>query len=50
MNQANLSQPIGPEHLLSRSGRESLAAHGIHPVQAAFGLAVPMIWQKESDR
>ena len=42
--------PIGPEHLLSKSARESLAAHGIHPVQAAFGLAVPMIWQREAYR
>lgn len=35
---------------LSKSARESLAAHGIHPVQAAFGLAVPMIWREENDQ
>ena len=42
--------PIGPENLLSKSARESLAEFGIHPVQAAFGLAVPMIWRKETDQ
>ncbi len=42
--------PIGPERLLSKSARESLAARGIHPVQATFGLAVPMIWREETDR
>ena len=41
--------PIGPERLLSKSARESLAARGIHPVQAAFALAVPMIWLKGTD-
>ncbi len=41
---------IGPERLLSKSARQSLAAYGIHPVQAAFGLAVPMIWQGGTDR
>ena len=40
---------IGPEHLLSKSARESLAARGIYPVQAAFALAVPMIWHKGTD-
>lgn len=39
--------PIGPERLLSKNARESLAAHGIHPLQAAFGLAVPVTWQSE---
>lgn len=42
--------PIGPERLLGKSARESLAARGIHPVQAAFGLAVPTIWRKETDQ
>ncbi len=36
---------IGPESLLSRSSRESLASSGVHPVQAAFGLAIPMMWK-----
>ena len=40
--------PIGPERLLCKSARESLAARGIHPIQAAFGLAVPVIWQPEA--
>ena len=42
--------PIGPERLLSMNARESLAARGIHPVQAAFGLAVPMIWRGAIDQ
>ncbi len=50
MNQASPSQSIEPRRLLSKSARESLAAHGIHPVQAASWLAVPMIWRKETDR
>ena len=41
--------PIGPERLFSKKARELLAVRGIHPVQAAFGLAVPMIWRKETD-
>ena len=41
---------IGPKRLLSENARESLAARGIHPVQAAFALAVPMIWRKEASR
>ena len=41
--------PIGPERLLSKRARESLAARGIHPVQAAFGLAVPVIWREETE-
>lgn len=36
--------PIGPERLLSPPARESLAAAGVHPVQAAFALAVPIVW------
>ena len=39
---------IGPERLLSKNACESLAARSIHPVQAAFALAVPMIWRKET--
>ncbi len=41
---------IGPERLLSGKARESLAARGIRPVQAAFALAVPMIWREETGR
>ena len=37
--------PIGPDRLLSKDARESLAAAGVHPVQAAFALAVPIVWQ-----
>lgn len=37
--------PIGPERLLSPPACESLAATGVHPVQAAFALAVPIVWQ-----
>ena len=36
---------IGPERLLSDRARSSLAAVDIHPVQAAFALAVPMVWR-----
>lgn len=36
--------PIGPDRLLAPADRRALAAHGIHPVQAAFGLAVPVRW------
>ncbi len=42
--------PIGPERLLSKNARESLAERGVHPVQAAFGLAVPMIWREVNDQ
>ncbi len=41
---------ISPERLLSENARESLEARGIRPVQAAFALAVPMIWRKETGR
>ena len=41
---------IGPERLLSKGARKLLAVRGIHPVQAAFGLAVPMIWKEKTDR
>ena len=37
--------PIGPERLLSDGARSSLAAVDVHPVQAAFALAVPMMWR-----
>ena len=37
--------PIAPDRLLSNAARESLAAAGVHPVQAAFALAVPIVWQ-----
>ena len=36
---------IGPDRLLSMDGRKSLAATGVHPVQAAFALAAPIVWQ-----
>ena len=36
--------PIGSDRLLGSGDRGSLAARGIHPVQAAFGLAVPARW------
>lgn len=39
--------PIGSDRLLSRPARESLAAVDVHPVQAAFALAVPMVWQQD---
>ena len=42
--------PIGPDRLLSKDARESLAAAGVHPVQAAFALAVPIEWQDRRDR
>ena len=38
--------PILPERLFGDSERSVLAAHNVHPVQAAFGLAVPMIWKE----
>ena len=39
--------PIGPERLLSSEDQESLATHDVYPVQAAFALAVPMVWNNE---
>ena len=39
---------IGPERLLSDGDREELVHRGVHPVQAAFALAVPMVWKKEA--
>lgn len=36
---------IGPDRLLSDGARSSLAARDVHPVQAAFALAVPMRWR-----
>ena len=38
--------PIGPDRLLSAQAGQSLAAVGVHPVQAAFALAVPITWQR----
>ena len=40
---------IGPERLLSDGDRERLARRGVYPVQAAFALAVPMVWKKEAE-
>ena len=37
--------PIGSDRLLSPQARKSLDAVGVHPVQAAFALAVPIRWQ-----
>ena len=36
---------IGPERLLAPNQREALAHRGVHPVQATFALAAPMIWK-----
>ena len=35
---------IGPDRLLASADRRALAALDVHPVQAAFGLAVPTRW------
>ena len=40
---------IGPDRLLSDGDRERLARRGVHPVQAAFALAVPMVWKEEAE-
>ncbi len=40
---------IGPERLLSEDDRDKLAEMGVHPVQAAFALAAPMMWRGEGD-
>ena len=34
---------IGPDRLLSKDARQSLATTGVYPVQAAFALAVPIV-------
>ena len=39
---------IGPERLLAPNVREALAHRGVHPVQAAFALAVPMAWKSST--
>ena len=39
--------PIAPDRLLSPPDQHSLAEIGVHPVQAAFGLAVPTRWPVE---
>ena len=36
---------IGPDRLLSPGDRERLARRDVHPVQAAFALAVPIVWK-----
>ena len=41
---------IDTERLLSDDDRQRLATRGVHPVQAAFALAVPMLWKEERDR
>ena len=41
---------IGPDRLLSDGARSSLAARDVHPVQAAFALAVPMRWRNADCR
>ncbi len=38
---------ISAERLLSDSDRAALDAQGARPVQAAFALAVPMVWREE---
>ena len=38
---------VGSDRLLGQTARRSLAARGVHPVQAAFALAVPMVWRKD---
>ncbi len=40
---------IAPGRLLSDDGRERLAQRGVRPVQAAFALAVPMVWKSEAE-
>ena len=35
---------VPPADLLAPGDRETLAVRGVHPVQAAFALAVPMKW------
>ena len=42
--------PIDPNRLLSAPARKTLAASGVHPVQAAFALAAPMRWPSENPR
>ncbi len=40
---------IGPDRLLGESDRERLARRNVHPIQAAFALAVPIVWKKEAE-
>ena len=40
---------IEPERLFTAAVRRALAEHNVAPVQPAFALAVPMVWQKEND-
>lgn len=37
--------PIGPDRLLVKHQADALAKSGVRPVQAAFALAVPIIWK-----
>ena len=39
---------IPAERLLGDGARQRLAERGVHPVQAAFALALPMVWKGES--
>lgn len=41
---------IDTGRLLGDDDRQKLATRGVHPVQAAFALAVPMVWKEESVR
>ena len=38
---------IEPERLLSEGDRRRLAEMDVHPLQPAFALALPMVWEKE---
>lgn len=38
---------VESERLLSEGDRRRLAEIGVHPIQAAFALALPMAWRKE---
>lgn len=40
---------VGTDHLLAVGDQETLAERGVHPVQAAFALAVPMKWPDQGD-
>ncbi len=41
--------PIPPERLLDPRHAQTLAEHGVRPVQAAFALAAPIVWEKENE-
>ena len=40
--------PIPPDRLLDERQAGALADMGVHPVQAAFALAVPLTWKEET--